>query len=168
MATTAGTATTGAVAGEPEDAAVARLESGLVALLRWLQDRATLDDLARRSGHSLPPASWALLGHLDTRGAMRVSEVAACHGVHPSSIIPRLNALQDAGLITRGAQPADARVSIISITTAGRRALGRVRAARQAALAAALEGLDPESVDVAGDVLAALATRLTGEPLSSR
>lgn len=135
-----------------------------MALLRWLQDRATIDDLARRSGQALPPASWALLGHLDTHGAMRVSDVAACHGVHTSSIVPRLQTLERAGLIRRGGQPGDARVSIISITATGRRALARIRAARQAALTAALEGIDAQSIATAGDVLATIAARVTSNP----
>lgn len=81
----------------PDHVAVEHLERGLVSLLRWLQDRATLDDLARQSGHALGPASWVLLGHLDTGGAMRVSDIAACIGVHTSSIIPRLKSLERAG-----------------------------------------------------------------------
>lgn len=36
---------------------------------------------------------------------MRVSDVAACHGVHTSSIVPRLQTLERAGLIRRGGQP---------------------------------------------------------------
>lgn len=150
--------------GPLDQAAVQRLEHGLVTLLRWLQDRATVDQLARQSGHALPPASWALLGHLDTHGAMRVSDVAACHGVHTSSIIPRLNALQATGLIQRATPPGDARVSLISITNAGRRALSSVRAARQAALSEALDGIDARSLATTGDVLAMLAASLTNEP----
>jgi hypothetical protein len=66
-----------------------------------LTGRATLHDISRRSGHDLPPASWALLEHLDQRGALRVSDIAACHGVDVSSITPRLKALEQSGLVVR-------------------------------------------------------------------
>lgn len=137
-----------------------RIERSLVALMGWLTDRDTVATLARRSGHALAPASWSLLEHLDTRGPLRVSDVAACHGVHTSSIIPRLKALEAAGLIQRGSDPDDARVSMIDITAAGREALTSIHEARRHAIAAALDGLDPTRLDAAADVLGALTERV--------
>jgi DNA-binding MarR family transcriptional regulator len=128
----------------------------------WLHDRATLGDLAERSGYALPPASWSLLEHLNTNGSMRVSDVAACHGVHTSSIVPRLKALESTGLIARGAEPDDARVSMICITDTGRCALESMHAARQEAFARALLGIDAESIEAAADALCSLADRLPG------
>jgi DNA-binding MarR family transcriptional regulator len=150
-----------------EPATLERLERALVSLLGWLNDRDTLGDLAQRSGHDLAPASWALLEYLDARGAMRVSDIAACHGVHTSSITPRLQRLEQAGLIERGADPADARVSIIGIAPAGIAALQSIHAARQEALAAALDGLVCPELDQAAEVLAALAQRLSPDRLPS-
>jgi DNA-binding MarR family transcriptional regulator len=138
-----------------------RLERALVSLLDWLNDRETLGDLAQRSGHDLAPASWALLEYLDARGAMRVSDIAACHGVHTSSITPRVQRLEQAGLIERTSDPVDARVSIIAIAPAGREALQAIHAARQEALAAALASCDAAGLERAADLLTALAERLS-------
>lgn len=138
-----------------------QLERGLVRLLGWMEDRETLGDLADRSGYALAPVSWALLEHLAARGSMRVSDVAACHGVHPSSIIPRLKALEQTGLVDRGTDAADARVSIISITAAGRTALDGIHAARQEALRSVLRGINGTAIETAADVLASITQRLS-------
>jgi DNA-binding MarR family transcriptional regulator len=143
-----------------------RLERALVSLLGWLNDRQTLGDLAERSGHDLAPASWALLEYLDARGAMRVSDIAACHGVHTSSITPRLQRLEQDGLITRSADPVDARVSIIAIAAAGRAALQGIHAARQQALAEALGSCDDGGLQRAAELLTALAERLSPDRLA--
>jgi DNA-binding MarR family transcriptional regulator len=137
-----------------------RLERALVSLLGWLNDRETLGDLAQRSGHDLAPASWSLLEYLDARGSMRVSDIAACHGVHTSSITPRLQRLEQAGLIERGADATDARVSIIAIAPAGVGALQSIHAARQEALAAALHGCAGAELDRAAEILTGLAEGL--------
>ncbi|MDA0162931.1 MarR family transcriptional regulator [Solirubrobacter ginsenosidimutans] len=137
-----------------------RLERALVSLLAWLNDRETLGDLAQRSGHDLAPASWSLLEYLDARGSMRVSDIAACHGVHTSSITPRLQRLEQAGLIQRSTDPADARVSIIAIAPAGVGALQSIHAARQEALAAALTGCASGELDRAAEILSGLAEGL--------
>ena len=145
----------------PDPATLDRLERALVSLLGWLNDRQTLGDLAQRSGHDLAPASWALLEYLDTRGAMRVSDIAACHGVHTSSITPRLQRLEQATLVERAAEPSDARVSIIAIAPAGRAALQSIRAARQEALAAALGSCDAEGLERAVEIVTGIAERVT-------
>jgi DNA-binding MarR family transcriptional regulator len=137
-----------------------RLERALVSLLGWLNDRETLGDLAQRSGHDLAPASWSLLEYLDARGSMRVSDIAACHGVHTSSITPRLQRLEQAGLIERTTDPADARVSIIAIAPTGVGALQSIHAARQEALAAALHGCAGAELDRAAEILSGLAEGL--------
>ena len=145
---------------EPPAEVIEQLERGLVQLLGWMEDRETLGDLAQRSGYALAPVSWALLEHLAARGSMRVSDVAGCHGVHPSSIIPRLKALEQTGLVERGTDAADARASIISITTAGREALNSIHAARQETLRSVLHGMDSTAIETAAEVLASIAQRL--------
>ncbi|WP_037411285.1 MarR family winged helix-turn-helix transcriptional regulator [Candidatus Solirubrobacter pratensis] len=144
-----------------DSAALERLERALVSLLGWLNDRQTIGDLAQRTGHDLAPASWALLEHLDARGSMRVSDIAACHGVHTSSITPRLQRLEQDGLIERGADPADARVSIIHIAPPGRAALRSIHRARRLALAAALDGCAGEDLEQAVEIVASIAERLS-------
>jgi DNA-binding MarR family transcriptional regulator len=135
-------------------------EQALTLVLRLLTERGRLEDVARRAGHELPPASWALLEHLDRLGALRVSDIAACHDVDVSSITPRLKALENAGLVARGALPTDARVSMIEITARGRRALERLHAAWREIVGEAVGDVAPEQLAVAARVLASMATQL--------
>lgn len=142
------------------------LERSLAAVLRLLTDRTTTSDLAQACGYDLPPASWALLEHLDTHGALRVSDIAACHGVDVSSVTPRLKKLETAGLVQRDREPSDARAFRISITADGARALESVHTARRAILAEALTGIDPAHVTGASDVLGRIATQLSRDLVS--
>lgn len=143
------------------------LERSLAAVLRLLADRANTSDLAERCGYDLPPASWSLMEHLDTHGALRVSDIAACHGVDVSSVTPRLKRLESAGLVTREREATDARAFLITITDEGARALKSVHAARRYILQQALEGIDPEHVAAASNVLRRVADQLSQQPPAS-
>jgi DNA-binding MarR family transcriptional regulator len=147
-------------------ATLEEFERSLAAVLRLLADRGTVGDVARRSGYDLPPASWSLLEHLDARGALRVSDIAACHGVDISSVTPRLKRLEAAGLVTRGRVPTDARAFLISITEEGIRALDSVHAARRDILEQAVDGIDASHLTVTADVLSRLTQRLATEPVT--
>ncbi len=122
--------------------------------------------MTRRTGHDLPRASWALLEHLAARGAMRVSDVAACHGVDVSTITPRIQRLEGEGLVSRGRLPTDGRASIIAITPQGHVALERVHAARRQLLEHAVGDADGAELGAAADVIARLAEHLGDEPMS--
>ncbi|WP_237702942.1 MarR family winged helix-turn-helix transcriptional regulator [Candidatus Protofrankia datiscae] len=126
--------------------------------------RCQAGDIARRSGYDLPQASWSLLEYLDARGALRVSDIAACHGVDISSITPRLKKLERAGLIARGRVATDARAFLISITPEGVQALESVHAARREILGRVVGGTDPARLAVTADVLSCVALRLADEP----
>ena len=104
---------------EPEKT-LSQLERALWDVVTGLTQRDVADGIARHAGCDLPPVSWALLGYLDRYGPMRVSDVAACQGVDVSSVTPRIQALERAGLITRDPDPSDRRASVISFDDAGR------------------------------------------------
>jgi DNA-binding MarR family transcriptional regulator len=145
----------------PASGAVERLERSLATVARGLADLDRLGEIAARSGHHLPPASWALLEYLDADGPLRVSQIAACHGVDISSITPRLKALEGDGLVERHADERDGRVSMIHISSAGRAALRAVHAARRDLIAASLGEADDASIDAAAAVLESLAARIS-------
>jgi DNA-binding MarR family transcriptional regulator len=142
------------------------LERSLAAVLRLLSDRTTATDLADACGYDLPPASWSLLECLDSEGSLRVSDIAAFHGVDVSSITPRLKKLESAGLLRREREPQDARAFRISIAHDGARALERVHEARRAILREALLGIEPERVASAAEVLCRIAAQLSHDPPS--
>lgn len=140
--------------------ALAELERALACVLQRLSHRATMEEIARRAGHDLPPTSWALLEHLDSRGTLRVSDIAACHGVDVSSVTPRLKALESEGLVVRETLPTDARVSLIRITPHGKQALDRVHAARRKLLARALADVASSRLATAARILDRIADAL--------
>lgn len=140
---------------------LAELERSLATVSRLLSDRATTEDLARRCGYHLPPASWALLEHLDTHGGLRVSAIAACHGVDVSTITPRLKRLETAGLVERERATDDARAFVITITDEGSRALDSIHAERRKVLDDALRGIDESDLARTAEVLGRLAAYLT-------
>jgi DNA-binding MarR family transcriptional regulator len=129
--------------------------------MRLLADRDTLGDIAARSGHDLPPASWSLLEYLDGYGPLRVSDIAACHGVDISSITPRLKSLERAGLVERQAMVSDARVSLIVITATGRQALEAVHAARREIIRDALDDTAAPRIAAATEVLQCIADHMS-------
>lgn len=143
------------------------LERSLTAVLRLLADRGTTSDIARRCGYDLPSASWALLEHLEARGSLRVSDIAACHGVDISSVTPRLKRLEQAGLVTRERVPTDARASLITIAPQGKSALESVHATRREILRQALGDIDPSRLADTAGVLAHVATHLSTEPMTA-
>ncbi len=143
------------------DETLARFEASLAKVVRLLADRTTVGDIATRSGHHLPAASWALLEYLAEHGSMPVSAIATCHGVDVSSVTPRLKALQNAGLIARHRDPDDARVHHITITERGTHALVSVHAARSDFLAEAAWNLDRSALRAATDVLEHLVAELS-------
>ena len=143
------------------------LERSLADVLRMLSHREATSEVAERCGYDLPPASWALLEHLDTHGALRVSQIAACHGVDISSVTPRLKRLEKAGLVRRERVDSDARAFLISIAPNGTHALESIHAARREILEQALVGVDPANAAVTSDVLRRVATHLSVDPLVS-
>jgi DNA-binding MarR family transcriptional regulator len=142
-------------------ASLVRFERSLAEVLRLLADRETIGDIAERSGHDLPPASWSLLEHLEARGSLRVSEIAACHGVDISSVTPRLKTLENAGLITRERSTTDARVFMITITPRGSHALESVHAVRREILAHIITEADANQISAATEILSRIAARLS-------
>jgi DNA-binding MarR family transcriptional regulator len=145
----------------PTGSTLDRFESTLAKVVRLLADRTTVGDIAARSGHLLPAASWALLEYLAEHGTMPVSAIAACHGVDVSSVTPRLKTLESAGLIARHRDPDDARVHHISITAPGQHALSCVHAARRDFLAEAAGNLESEALDATTTVLEHLVAQLS-------
>jgi DNA-binding MarR family transcriptional regulator len=91
----------------------------------------------------LPYAQARLLSAIDDRGSARISDLAALDHCSQPTMTIQVRRLEDAGLVSREADPADARAVLISITTKGTAALAQVRADRGAVIDPYLERLDP-------------------------
>lgn len=106
-------------------------------LTRWASRHASFD---------LPYAQARLLALLDELGPARVSALAEADHSSQPAMTTALQRLEAQGLAQRRADPDDARASLLSLTDHGRETLDRVRAARLAALAPTLDGLDDAEI----------------------
>jgi DNA-binding MarR family transcriptional regulator len=96
----------------------------------------------RRYDHGgLTPSRHSALATLDRRGAMRLGDLAAIEAISPPTLTRIVQRLEDAGLVARRPDPADARAALIDLTRAGRDRLSAIRAERSRAMAAALTTL---------------------------
>ncbi|MEW9554295.1 MarR family winged helix-turn-helix transcriptional regulator [Nonomuraea sp. NPDC050783] len=101
--------------------------------------------LLRRTvaGQPVTSQQYGVLGSLE-HGARRMTELAEEHGVQLPTMTVQINRLEDAGLVARGTDPADARVRTVELTGEGRVRLRAVREARIARLTEELAALTDE------------------------
>ncbi|GLV50507.1 MarR family transcriptional regulator [Thermobispora bispora] len=114
--------------------------------------------LLRRAsaGQPVTAQQYAVLGSLEA-GPRRMTDLAEEHGVQLPTISVQINRLEEAGLVARGFDPADARVRTVELTGEGRARLIAVRRARIGYLARCLEALTPEEREAIAVALPALA-----------
>lgn len=94
---------------------------------------ARLNRLAtQRVKMELPYAQARLLSTIEDQGAARISDLAAFDHCSQPTMTTQVRRLEDAGLVSRVTDPADARAVLISITPKGSDVLARVRTDRGA------------------------------------
>ncbi|MGR6917006.1 MarR family winged helix-turn-helix transcriptional regulator [[Actinomadura] parvosata] len=98
--------------------------------------------LLRRTvaGQPVTSQQYGVLGSLEA-GPRRMTELAEEHAVQLPTMTVQINRLEDAGLVARGSDPADARVRTVELTVEGRDRLRAVRQARVAHLTRELAAL---------------------------
>src|SRR4051812_46633991 len=129
--------------------------TSLAAHLRVVIAR-TARRLRQESGVDLSPSLTAALGTIERRGPVTPSELAAIERIQRPTATRVVARLEEAGLVSRAADPADGRSSLVSITGEGEALLERLRANKDAYLARRLDRLDPEELavlDRAADIL---------------
>ena len=106
---------------------------------------ARLNRLAtRRIRLPLPWAQARLLGTIEDCGSARISELAEIDHCSQPTMTTQVRRLEAAGLVTRTADPVDARAVRIAITDQGRAILAQVRADRAAVIDPCLATLPDE------------------------
>jgi DNA-binding MarR family transcriptional regulator len=78
-----------------------------------------------------PVGQLAVLGRLDREGPASISDLAAADRMRPQSMAQTVRELEDAGLVSRRPDPADARRAFVELTPAGLATLQSTRAARE-------------------------------------
>jgi len=76
-------------------------------------------------------SQMAVLGYLDREGPSTVTTLARAEGVRSQSMGATVAALQEAGLVTGAANPADGRQIMLSLTAKAREWIKASRAARE-------------------------------------
>ncbi len=117
----------------PGDALADRLHSAAIHLLR----RVRKDDQAL----GLSPARLSALSVIVFAGPIRMSALAQAEQVRVPTMTAVVAALEADGLVTRDADPSDARAVLLKATAKGQRLMAEGRRRRVARLAADLETL---------------------------
>jgi DNA-binding MarR family transcriptional regulator len=122
--------------GEEIQATAQRLHAAAIHLLRALrrQDTAT----------GVGPARLSALSVLVFRGPSTLGELAQAEQVRPPTMSRIVSGLEEAGLVRRRADPADARRAHLHATPAGRRLMEKARDRRVDELASWLAALPEE------------------------
>jgi DNA-binding MarR family transcriptional regulator len=117
--------------------AAARLRVAIVRVSRHLR-QTTAGDLTL--------SQWSALGTIETRGPIRIGDLADREGVSAATATRLVAALEEARLVGREADPSDGRSWRVSLTSAGRSKLESARRRRTERLAQRLSALPPDDV----------------------
>ncbi len=128
--------------------------------------RLAVGRLARRlrqeSLGDLTPSQRSALATLDREGPLRMSDLAVIERVTPPSMTGIAARLEDRGLVTREANPNDARSTVVSITPEAHDLLTAIRERRTAFLAARLSEMTDDEMLVLSRAISLL-ERITEE-----
>ncbi|WP_261565964.1 MarR family winged helix-turn-helix transcriptional regulator [Frankia gtarii] len=122
---------------------------------------------AERPAGALSGTKLSVLSHLYRLGPSTPGAIAAAERHQPQSLSRTFAELQAAGLISRRPQERDRRAAVLSITPAGREALVRDMADRDAWLAQAMDIFTEAEVEMLR-IAAGLLERLADRPVSLR
>jgi DNA-binding MarR family transcriptional regulator len=94
-------------------------------------------------GDDVSDSQLSVLFHLEIRGPLSPSELAASDHVTPPSMNRTINGLEEAGLVSRSKSPDDARRVDVELTAAGNALILETRRLRTAWFSRKLETLHP-------------------------
>ncbi len=100
--------------------------------------------LRQEAGAELSPSQTAALATIEKHGPLTPSELANRERVQRPTVTRVLGRLEEAGLITRAADPTDRRSSLVSISPDGRALLAAARSRKDAYLSQRLDALDAD------------------------
>jgi DNA-binding MarR family transcriptional regulator len=118
----------------------ARLRLAIVRTARRLRQEAAAE------ATDLTPTSTAALATVERHGPLTPSELAQIERVKRPTVTRTLGCLSRAGLVERTPDPADGRSALVSVNSAGRERLRRLRGRKNAYLAKRMRDLPPSDV----------------------
>ncbi len=102
--------------------------------------------LRQHAGTGATPSQSSALATIARIGPLSLGALAAAERVGSSTVTKVVAALESAGLVDRGSDPADRRVALVGVTPAGIALLTRGRAAAAAYLGERLAVLDDDEL----------------------
>jgi DNA-binding MarR family transcriptional regulator len=114
------------------------------------------------------PVTLRLLSQLDELGPVSITELARADRTTQPTMSTAVRSLEERGLVSRVANEQDARSSTIALTSAGRQELVAARARHAEVLAGLIDrqGIQPDALRTAVDVLRALTTSDVQHPVA--
>jgi DNA-binding MarR family transcriptional regulator len=107
----------------------------------------------RRAPRDLTVTSAATLATLDRTGPRRITDLAVIEGVTQPAMTVMVRVMEESGLVERGGDPSDKRVTLVSLTEAG---ASYVQARRRAGVRAFVRLIDKLPDDEVEALMAAL------------
>jgi DNA-binding MarR family transcriptional regulator len=135
------------------------VENALIPLVRYLASPRTWRQIAGTADIPLDRARYVVLRAVAETEPVRTTALAEHVGVDPSTMSRHVTLLDQAGYVTRTADPDDGRAQAVSLTPAGREVMEKARAARHDLITDALADWD----DADRTRLAALLGRLADD-----
>ena len=109
---------------------VDQVENALIPLVRYLSSPRTWRQIAGSAAIPLARARYVVLRAVAESEPVRTTTLAEQVGVDPSTMSRHVTVLDQAGYVTRTADPDDGRAQAIALTPAGREVMETVRTAR--------------------------------------
>jgi DNA-binding MarR family transcriptional regulator len=107
------------------------IESALGIIIAWASRREFHEEAMRRARCNLSRGPAAVLARLNSRGPLRIGELAAMLGIDNSTLTPQAQRLERNGFVTRAPDPHDGRVAVLTITPEGKQMLERLQMSRR-------------------------------------
>jgi DNA-binding MarR family transcriptional regulator len=115
------------------------------------------------TGAETSPTLTAALATVEREGPLTPSALADAERIQRPTATRVLTRLQEAGLVARSTDPADRRVSHVTITPEGRKLLERIRSRKNQYLAKRLRLLEPQELATLAQA-AEILERLLADP----
>jgi DNA-binding MarR family transcriptional regulator len=144
----------------PGEGPSADLERAITVIMRWTQSREVETETLRRARTDLSAGTLSVLGRIALCGPVHPSQLATYYCVDNSTITPKLQRLERAGLISKESDPSDGRGTLVRITAVGERLRKRMHAARRTMLEELLEAWPKSDLERVAAAMTWLAERL--------
>ncbi|MDY7104092.1 MAG: MarR family transcriptional regulator [Actinomycetota bacterium] len=109
--------------------------------------------LRQQSGSGLSLSLQSALAAIDVRGPLSLGELATIERIAPPTVTKFVGRLEEDGLVERRRAPDDGRVTLLTVTPAGRAQLEASRHRRNAWLAVRLDDLSPDELATLADAV---------------